>query len=285
MNDLNLSAVAYVCVDMSTMDKQGEDNYHAVRKLVARLLDSYAEAPNNMPDALGGHPTLKNLVDSIFPATEARAALFLHLDEFHKNEWMTTALVAEVKNYNSSNLNRPILLVGSGLYTSHARLGLSSIGEREKLEIRFLRFDRAYELVRSAAGAVREAAPEMDYSHLDHALPPEAGKAPLVVRYLVEDTGGWAFACVQLGVQLCLVPPSAKKALLQRDVAPEALKDVEFAVSERLEDLYRTDMLEAVEGLTPAGFAKLLILALSPVSVRMSHFRFLFPLLPSPRLT
>ena len=155
MNDLNLSAVAYVCVDMSNIDKEGANYDDAVGKLVARLLKFYAEGPNNKADALGARPTLEALVESIFPVTDARVALFLHLDEFHKNEWATTALVAEVRNYNSSNLNRPILLVGSGLYTSLAQLGLSSSGERGKLEVRFLHFDRAYELVRSAAGAVR----------------------------------------------------------------------------------------------------------------------------------
>ena len=64
------------------------------------------------------------------------------------------------------------------------------------------------------------------------------GNAPLAVRYYVEDTGGWASACVQLGIQLCLATLSAKKALRQRDITLEALKEVELAVSQRLEDLY-----------------------------------------------
>lgn len=268
MDSLNVRGLAYVCVDMAVVDKQGEDNGHAVAKIVAQLLNCYAEAPNNGPDALGLRPTLKTLVDSVFSVTIARAALFLHLDEFHKNEWATAALVVKVKDYNSSNLNRPILLVGSGLYTGHARLGLSSSGEREKLEVRFLRFNPSYELVRAAATAVREAAPKTDFSHLDRVLPQEVEKAPLAVRYLVEDTGGWALGCVQLGIELCLVSTSVKEALSKRHITPEALRDVEMAVSARLEDLYKLDMEAAVLGLSSAGFAKLVILALSPVSVR-----------------
>ena len=266
--DLNLSDLAYVCVNMNAVDKRGETNDHAIASVVTHLLRYNAKAPNNASDALGTCPTLQALFDSIFPIKDERVALFLHLDEFQKNEWATAALLVMVEEYNLNNLNRPILLVGSGLYISHERLGLRSSGERAKLEVRFLDFDRAYELVRAAAMTMREAAPsESDFSHLERTLPKKVEEALPAVRYLVEDTGGWALACVQLGIELCVASLSVKKALNKIAVVPEALKEVEEAVSERLEYLYEEDKEAAVLGLSPAGFAKLIILALSPVSV------------------
>jgi hypothetical protein len=126
-----------------------------------------------------------------------------------------------------------------------------------------------YKLVRKAAltfrvdpGESRAAAPNI----LLKVLPGKMRTAPPLVRHLVEDTGGWALACVQLGVE-----HARKRALL--DLDQNDLKTVETNVRDQLKHLYEEDISNAMKSLSVFGLAKLLLLAMSPVSVSVRRVK------------
>ena len=264
---LALDDLAYMCVNMGTLQKtQGDD----IAPFFARVLADYALAINR-DDPLGSQPTFKALVDSIFPDKEKKAALFIQLDEFQKRERESEAIICAVTAYNERNSRRPILLVGSGLYADLARLGLTASSERHKLEVRFLDAAKRYALVRAAAKTVctemTSRAPAVDMHYLEAALPEAREDAPLAVQHLVDDTSGWALACVQLGVEMCLVSDTVAEGLMTSKQDPTLLAEVERAVTLRLADKYQWDAKDAIRDLTSAGFNKLLFLAMSPISV------------------
>ena len=226
------------------------------------MLETYAEGPN---EPLGPTPTLETLVNSVFPDTEQRVALFLHLDEFQVNEPATAAILAEVDHYNMVHPQRPILLVCSGLYASHTRLRPRASMELKLVEARYLNLSNAYKLTRAAAMLFREELESEGGLLLSSVLLPEKmSDANAHVRYLVEDTGGWALACAQLGAELCF---AAREMKTKRGVTVARLAVVEQHVSDRLGEMYEPSMSAAVAGLSSAGFSKLLFLAMSPISV------------------
>lgn len=264
---LDLHGLAYVRVVMSEVTERTDDKEGAFAAVMSFILQQYSQQSTATP-----FKTLEDLMDSIFPG-EKRTALYLNLDEFQENEKATAILLSEVKKYNSRKPHRPILLVCSGLYTSAALLGTVS-QERAKLEVRYLDEAGAYDLVRGAAiafamppGSTWMQAP----AHLRNLLPQKLSEAPVQVCYLVEDTGGWALACAQLAVELVL---KANEANVMRT---DALGEVDFQCVEnnvlgRLTRLYQENIKSAAQGLSDFGLAKLLLLALAPISVSFCSY-------------
>lgn len=267
-DNVALKDLAYARVDMKTIQLGGGNEDH-IQGIIRQLLKTYAEEPQNIVAALA-QPTLKWLVDSVFPHS-GKVALFVHLDEFQMNEEATKAFLREVFTYNGGNASRPILLVCSGLYASAKQLGLASSSERIKLEVRYLNDASTYELVRKAALAFCDN-PDESWAAVPNfllkALPGNMSTAPPLVRHLVEDTGGWALACVQLGVELANM---GKRALL--DLNQNDLKTVETNVYDQLKHLYQQDISNAMKNLSVFGLAKLLLLAMSPVSVSVRRVK------------
>ena len=262
MEEFELQGLVYVCVSAPTIDfLDGDSRAKAVQGLINKVLETYAEGPNK---SLGPTPTLETLVNSVFPDTEQRVALFLHLDEFQENEPATAAIIEEVNHYNHVHPRRPILLVCSGLYAGHEKIKLQSSRERKLVEVRYLNLSNAYQLTRAAAMLFREELESEGGFLSSKLLPEKMSDANALVRYLVEDTGGWALACVQLGAELCSAARDMKK---KEDVTLTRLVAVEQRVSNRLGEIYKTSMSAAVAGLSSAGFSKLLFLAMSPISV------------------
>ena len=263
MEEFKLQGLVYVCVsarNISFLD--GDSRAKAVQQLINIVLARYAKGPS---EPLGPTPTLETLVNSVFPDTEQRVALFLHLDEFQVNEPATAAILAEVDHYNMVHPQRPILLVCSGLYASHTRLRPRASMELKLVEARYLNLSNAYKLTRAAAMLFCEE-PESEGGLLLSSvlLPEKMSDANAHVRYLVEDTGGWALACAQLGAELCF---AAREMKTKRGVTVARLAVVEQHVSDRLGEMYEPSMSAAVAGLSSAGFSKLLFLAMSPISV------------------
>jgi len=263
MEEFKLQGLAYVCVSANNISfLDGDSHAKAVQQLINIVLARYAKGPNK---SLGPTPTLETLVNSVFPDTEQRVALFLHLDEFQVNEPATAAILAEVDHYNMVHPRRPILLVCSGLYASHTRLRPRASMELKLVEARYLNLSNAYKLTRAAAMLFREELESEGGLLLSSVLLPEKmSDANAHVRYLVEDTGGWALACAQLGAELCF---AAREMKTKRGVTVARLAVVEQHVFNRLGEMYEPSMSAAVAGLSSAGFSKLLFLAMSPISV------------------
>jgi hypothetical protein len=77
------------------------------------------------------------------------------------------------------------------------------------------------------------------------ALPGNMSTAPPLVRQLVEDTGGWALACVQLGVALANMGKRALLNLNQND-----MKTGETNVHDQLKHLYQQDISNAIKNMS-----------------------------------
>jgi hypothetical protein len=271
---MKLTKVAYAFVDMDIVDRAGSAD-DACKSVLKVLMRSYTHGLRDL-DAFAkwlGSLTLEDLMSSLFPG-DGRVALYLHVDEFQKNEKTMAFLLKAVKAYNGNQPSRPILLVGSGLYTNHRQLDLQSSSERYVFELRYFDNALAYRLVREGAHAFVTPDGQEELPHfLCKLLPERDTDAPLLVRFLTEDTGGWALACVQLGVELAM-SNAAEPNMLEMGL-------VETRVLDRLTFLYKQDILLSMSGLSSVGQAKLMLLALSPLSVSC-HDRTHFSRRPSP---
>jgi hypothetical protein len=204
--------------------------------------------------------SLDDLVNQIFPSgvefpAEKTCALVLHIDEFQNGPLATRELMTAIVNHNCNQPRRLILPVCTGLFTddllkddsmpsgAFARITLPYIESSEK----------AYELMlRGARSSCHTVA-----------LPSVLEDAPRLIRFLIEDTGGWPMACVQLGVEL---GPYAH--------LPDKLENI--SIMSVVEDNVVTFLHEAYDStfgdgigtlLSRAGIFKVLAMALSPHEV------------------
>lgn len=256
----DLCRVAYFLFEVGRYESfKHVDSHEASEAAVACILRS-AEALITNGVTLR---SLDDLVSQVFPSgaelpAETRCALVLHIDEFQDGPLATRALMTAIVNHNCNQPHRLILPVCTGLFTDDL-LKDDSVpsGAFMRITLPYIEnSEKAYELMlRGAQSSCHTVA-----------LPNALKDAPRLVRYLVEDTGGWPMACVQLGVELGIYAHS-----------PAELENISLmtVVEERvftfLNETYADTFGDGIGTLiSRAGIFKVLVLALSPHEVGRS---------------
>jgi hypothetical protein len=261
-----LDKVAFVSVDLSNQPIETVDD------LVRHIVHTCAEGVGGI--ALAKVKTHKLSLTDLLPHltgwTEGagRAALVLHIDEFHRKPEMTLAIQNEIARLNRTPNSKIIVLpICTGLYdknfrdfkdidaSSHSRaVYLGYLSKRDGSADH----DAAWKITRNATKSVLRR----------DVLPEALSEAPPVLRYLVEDLNGWPMAAVQLGGQL-----AAQRALSRAAVPSEVDWDsvswtaCENGLDKIINFQYRSPTTTLQGILTPTGLFKLVTLVLSPFPV------------------
>jgi hypothetical protein len=258
---LKIDAVSYAFLNMT--DSLLSDSVVDVMeadKLERLLADILVEQLSDIKPAPGSTVTLHSVLRHILnvrPGGSKRGALVLHIDEFHREPKQTVRLLSVVRQFSKRHATSTLILpVCTGLYTDHCFGPNVVSGNSRRVVLGFFQdLQKTWEIVRGAAMGLS-----------GNRLPPllldvDVDSAPPNVRYLVEDTGGWAMAAVQLGVNIATRD-------LSRDEPASALIKVEDAVVGKLKEVYPSDALRAALGeIGKAALFKVATLALSPFSV------------------
>jgi Cdc6-like AAA superfamily ATPase len=200
-----------------------------------------------------------------------RTALVLHIDEFQHNPATVLLIQDAIAAVNEADFF--ILPICTGLYNKgfHEHKDLDASDHSRAIYLGYLSaangaadHDAAWKVVRNAVVSVRG----------QDVLPKTLKEAPPVLRYLVEDLGGWPMAAVQLGGQLAAQEP-LKKATSSADVVWD---DVQLLVCEdRMDNILNTRYYESATSLgstlKASGIYKLVTLILSPFPVRLHEDR------------
>jgi hypothetical protein len=180
-------------------------------------------------------------------------------------------------NADKNNEKTKILTVCTGLFSADTMQILRESSSDMPRSVRLHYFppdaEGAWSLVRNAVHAKRQA---LNLRH-EHILPKNIDEAPAIVRYLSEDTLGWPMAAVQLGSQLAILFNEISIEQLHAS-CPEALafvKRAEKNVDLVLRANFDANSFQEAFNTDAEGLLKLLVLALSPHSVRIQthHYR------------
>jgi hypothetical protein len=261
---LGLVNVAFVSINMAK-----DTHIKTVADLVQHILRTRATA-SGVPE-LNSVETHQLSFEAVarhlagWKAGGGRTALVLHVDEFQHNP--STVLLIQDAIAAMNHTNSVILPICTGLYNKGFRhhKDLDASDHSHAIYLGYLSaadnttdHDAAWEVVRNATIAVigRDV------------LPKALKDAPPVLRYLVEDLGGWPMAAVQLGGQLAAQEP-LKRAMSPADVVwmHVSLNVCEAGMDGILKARYREPVTLLETTLKPAGIYKLVTLILSPFPV------------------
>jgi hypothetical protein len=210
---------------------------------------------------LGPSVSLSDVVEAMMPAESSagelqRSALVLHVDEFQKSIASVLMLLAFIRLYNSRQPQVLILPVCTGFWVD-PDIADEPGGEKRVIRLNYLQnSDETWMLVQRAASIFCTNKQQL----LELLSAAWAQQPAPLLRYLVEDTLGWAIACVQLGAELALAFADQSGVSLQWN----ALQIVEMRVLRSLREYYSETVKDSMRRLSEAGLRKLAAMALSP---------------------
>lgn len=201
-----------------------------------------------------------------------RAALVLHFDEFQTAPTMVAAMLRAIRGVNMGIASSvAILPVLTGLVSEETR-ELASTGITDVVSSTFtLNYFHKQPAATSALHTPRKAQPAWSttWQLVKNAEAAVGAKrlskyaalqqAPPMIRYLVEDTGGWPQAAVHLGVALGLHH--------KPDAALPSWPLVEHSYMALLQTKYTAAHFQTTCQTTIKGLRKLTLLAMSPHTV------------------
>lgn len=264
--------VACIRIDMA---EDGEavpegliDEVTVVGKFLGRLAAKCRRVRAATLDAGIGLLDLVNSVLKVNPQKEADKtfALVCHLDDFQADAFATLLLMRTIYMHNLNHPKRPILAICTGLYIPETirKVECTPSGTFRRVYLPYFKSDgESYALMfntlKTRARFISEALPAPVRDRHGKLIMPVGVSTP--IKYLVEDTRGWAMACVRLGV--ALVPLADNRNALQ-DI--HRLKMVEDDVDRVLSAIYKAN-IELLFNANPVGRRKILLLALAPQKV------------------
>ena len=275
---LALDNVVYFSVTIGkplTPGKAWSSGVRSTRDVISEIFFSCAKDPD-------GH-LLPSQVDNLTLAAVARnlsgwkegggrTALVLHIDEFQRNPKAVLDLQDAIEKANRDLLGNVLILpICTGLYSKDFR-ELKDLDNSDNSHAVYLGYlstpdgaadhEAAWQVVRNACTAVRGV------DLLPKTLEEVEVVSP-VLRYLVEDLGGWPMAAVQLGGQLA-AQTALKKATAPGDVkwGRVQLGACEAGMDRVIDRRYSAPVTSFKGNLDDAGVFKLVTLILSPFPVR-----------------
>jgi hypothetical protein len=199
--------------------------------------------------------------------TKRKAALVLHIDEFQDSPSLTVLLLRAIRKFNEIGKETVILPVCTGLFAPGIEvLMVKHMSDLPVIvSLHYLPPDHAWEVVRNAFVAKCQAS-----SRTDGHLPTDINDAPAALRYLVEDTLGWALVAVQIGALLAF---HIGHILELHNLTAAYLGRIETEIDAYLWSHYSPQSFKNAFGTGEEGLQKLLVLAMSPHTVCCSHAR------------
>lgn len=203
----------------------------------------------------------------------ARAALVLHLDEFHVKPELVVSLMDAMEGVLRKASNTQLVLIFSGIYTpEHPRFQKLMSKNSFIMPVGYFTtrdgavdHEATWQITRNAVRAILKKA--------EHVLPARLDDAPPQMRFLVEDAGGWAYAAVLLGAEFAKLATlrnakDAEQALEPLGKLPMHLfGKCEENVDAELNWVYRASPDLVPVSLRGSGIVKLISLILAPFKV------------------
>jgi len=275
-----LAGVAFFSVMMGKPENENsieEGDINSVADLVRKMVHTSAKGPlgarlgsNIVTTQLTLEAVARHL--SGWKEGAGRTALVLNIDEFQRNPEVVINIQKAISEANEAlNGDVVILPICTGLYNKsfHTHKDIDASKHSCALYLGYLStsdgaadHESTWRVVRNACIAVRgvDVLPET-LDQLKEVSP--------VLRYLVEDLGGWPMAAVQLGGQLA-AQAALKAATKPGDVvwAMVQLNMCETEMDKVLERRYSVPVTSFNGHLADEGVFKLVILLLSPFPVR-----------------
>ena len=249
----------------------------STRDVISEILFSCAKGPDGhpLPSQVKAHKlTLAEVARNLsgWKKGGQRTALVLHIDEFQRNPKAVLDLQDAIEKANRDLLGNVLILpICTGLYSKDFR-ELKDLDNSDNSHAVYLGYlstpdgaadhEAAWQVVRNACTAVRGV------DLLPKTLEEVEVVSP-VLRYLVEDLGGWPMAAVQLGGQLA-AQTALKKATAPGDVkwGRVQLGACEAGMDRVIDRRYSAPVTSFKGNLDDAGVFKLVTLILSPFPVR-----------------
>lgn len=267
-----INMMTYFLADVTRTSDETHDVKVAVSEVLPHLADKYAKRTNIK---LADDIDLLALVNSVLKVDEAaeagaRFALVFHVDEFQVTPNVTRLLLRAIYKHNTAHPTRLILPVCTGLYADNTFGDEPLTGAFRALTLPYFKDDgESYAIVHSVIEhlVVNTALPSVRDTHYNTLRRKADGSValpdnlPKLVKYLVEDTGGWPMACAQLGVELA---PFADDLEAMNNVV--LLKFAEGRVFKQLKYIYQREIRRCFNA-SPVGRRKLVLLAMSPHKV------------------
>jgi hypothetical protein len=290
-NELGLDTAHYICLKLADLPDNLTDVSKASEALAQVLVTTglgikYQQVRVQECTLADVVPYLARCGDM----TKRKAALVLHIDEFQGDPFLTVLLLRAIRQFNELGEDvkiggktvTKILPVCTGLFAPDTEVLMAKYMSDLPctVSLHYLTPDDAWEVVRNAFDAKRQA-----NSRTDGHLPADINDAPAALRYLVEDTLGWALVAVQIGALLAIHIDHISEL---HDLTAAYLERVETAIDEYLWAHYPPHSFRNAFGTGIEGLQKLLVLAMSPHSVCCSHARptsisrLLRPSIPTP---
>jgi hypothetical protein len=214
--------------------------------------------------------------------SKRKAALVLHIDEFQGNPLLTVLLLRAIRKFNEIGKETVILPVCTGLFAPDTEVLMAKYMSDlpVTVSLHYLPPDDAWEVVRNAFVAKCQAS-----SRTDGHLPTDINDAPAALRYLVEDTLGWALVAVQIGALLAFHIGHISEL---HNLTASYLERIKAEIAAYLWSHYKPQSVKNAFATGEEGLQKLLVLAMSPHTVCCSHARpasisrLLSPSIPAP---
>lgn len=287
---LRLDFVNYVVIDISRLN-----NDEVVRAdLVRNLVRTYARHDDKQCHHLEPAKTLglEALVPYLARGGQGagmsdqlqRAALVIHIDEFHLSPRWAMSIMDAVLSYCAYEKFTNVVVVLTGFYTPEEMPSLRNLVSAATAIVPLGYFTRegttdlvnSWELLRNSINTF--------YGAHGNLLPLQQSDLSPLLRYLLDDLGGWAYGIVLLGAELASQGRMTSHLwMLAREESPNTESAIAAFLSFNMAELARcetsvynqlfrlygnaTDVLST--RLTVAGTVKLIALLLCPFEVRV----------------
>lgn len=272
---LGLENVRYAYIDARTGLRDTSNIFKVLLRRFGGL--NNVEVSDHLKEALAAH--------ILGLSEEGRGVILLHIDEFTADPAAVNAVLSQLGEYQCLNARRALILpVCTGLYAGDGVLEHLPLTDTKTILTMpyFPGYESTFALVRNAAKAwllepTRHSDAEQCFLPAwlekagvrDHqadiaAKRSDEDTAAMLVRYLVEDTAGWAMAAVQLGAHLAALSKQLDKGTPKRD----DLGVVEERLRDQLAERYSLGVMKTqLGGVEDFGALKVAALALSPLAV------------------